>query len=98
MEGVAARADRVFALQSEHKWHAKVSSLAERKRLLRRFRDEVVARAADIETAVISDLPQPRTPDLPREVRSLTAAIDQTLDQLDEWARPVAGAGLTPLT
>ena len=89
MEGVAERADRVFALQSEHKWHAKVSSLAERKVLLRRFREAVLARAADIETAVISDLPQPRSPDLPWEVTSLTYAIDQTLDEMDDWARPL---------
>ena len=89
MEGVAARADRVSALQSEHKWHAKVSSLAERKRLLRRFREAVLARAADIETAVISDLPQQRTPDGPWQVTSLTSAIDQTLDDLDDWARPL---------
>ena len=38
---------------------------------------------------MISDLPQPRSPDLPREVGYLTGAIDQTLDEIDDWARPV---------
>ena len=57
-----ADVERVFALQSEYKWMAKNSSVSERKEHLRRLRSELLARSADIESAVIADLPQPSTP------------------------------------
>ena len=79
-----ADVERVFSLQSQHKWAAKVSTLAERKDALRRLRAELLARRRDIEAAVAADLPQPATP----EVTWSCAAIDQTLEGLDEWARP----------
>ncbi|HEU5483776.1 MAG TPA: aldehyde dehydrogenase family protein [Microlunatus sp.] len=80
--------ERAFALQSEYKWTAKNSSVSERMEHLRRLRSELRARAADIEAAVIADLPQPQTPDEPREVTWSSGAIDQTLEGLEEWVRP----------
>ncbi|HET9647178.1 MAG TPA: aldehyde dehydrogenase family protein [Microlunatus sp.] len=88
MDVQRAEVERVFALQSEYKWTAKTSSVAERKDHLRQLRSELLARGADIEEAVISDLPQPRTPGRPREVAWSCTVIDQTLEHLDEWVRP----------
>jgi len=79
-----ADVERVFALQAGYKWTAKTSSIAERKEHLRRLRAEVLARSADIEDAVIADLPQPPTPKQPREVTWSCGAINHTLEHLDE--------------
>ena len=66
-----------------------MSTAAERKDHLRRLRSALMARSADIEAAIIDDLPQPSIPDVPREVAWSCSAIDQTLDELDNWMRPV---------
>jgi aldehyde dehydrogenase (NAD+) len=89
VDATLAEARRVFALQSAYKWLAKTSSVNERKEHLRRLRDEVVRRSADIERAIITDLPQPPSRDVPREVGFMCGAIDQTLEELEVWARPV---------
>jgi aldehyde dehydrogenase (NAD+) len=47
----------------------------------------LLARSADIEAAVIADLPQPATSGQPREVMWSCGAIDQTLEHLDDWVR-----------
>jgi aldehyde dehydrogenase (NAD+) len=52
------------------------------------LRSELQTRAADLEAAVIKDLPQPPSPDEPREVTWSCGAIDRTLEELDEWVRP----------
>ena len=83
-----AEVERVFALQSEYKWTTKVSSVVDRKDHLRRLRAELLARSSDIEAAVIADLPQPPTPEQPREVTWSCGAIDQTLEHLDDWVQP----------
>lgn len=88
MGATRAEVDRIFALQSEYKWTAKVSSVGERKERLRRLRAELLSRSADIEAAVIADLPQPSTPEQPREVMWSCGAIDHTLQNLDDWMRP----------
>ena len=79
---------RVYGLQSEYKWTAKTSSVSERKEHLGRLRSELQTRAADLEAALIKDLPQPPSPDEPHEVTWSCGAIDQTLEALDEWVRP----------
>jgi aldehyde dehydrogenase (NAD+) len=79
--------ERIFALQSEYKWTAKVSSVGERKDHLRRLRSQLLSRSADIEAAVIADLPQPPTPDGGEAMWS-GGAIDHTLADPDDWVRP----------
>jgi acyl-CoA reductase-like NAD-dependent aldehyde dehydrogenase len=76
VDATLAEARRVFALQSAYKWLAKTSSVNERKEHLRRLRDEVVRRSADIERAIITDLPQPPSRDVPREVGFRREAAD----------------------
>jgi aldehyde dehydrogenase (NAD+) len=89
VDTVAVEARRIFNLQSAHKWQAKTSSLEHRKQLIRALRDVVIARAADIEDAIIEDLPQPRHHPMPREVEFLVAAAEDALRNLDDWARPI---------
>ena len=83
-----AEVERVFALQSAYKWSAKMSGIAERKEHLRRLRSELLARSADIEAAVIADLPQPPAQGQPREVTWSCGAIDHALEHLEDWAQP----------
>ena len=76
VDATLAEARRVFALQSAYKWLAKTSPVNERKEHLRRLRDEVVRRSADIERAIITDLPQP--PSRGVHVRLASCAVRST--------------------
>lgn len=102
VDSVAREARRIFELQSAHKWQAKTSSFDHRKQLIGDLRGAVLARATEIEDAIVADLPQPRQGPVPREVGFLLAAVDDALEHLDDWARPmviepsVAFSGTSP--
>lgn len=81
-------AQRVFDLQSRHKWTAKTSSLQARRAKLARLRAEIVARAGDIQAALSQDLAKPGGDPYPQEVDSMLTAIDEAVEQLEEWASP----------
>ena len=88
-DGSVGYIQRAFQLQSEHKWAAKTSSLSGRQDKLSRLRSEIIARANDIQAALSADLAKPGQSPYAPEVESMLTAIDDAVDHLEEWARPL---------
>jgi aldehyde dehydrogenase (NAD+) len=88
----SAEVERVFALQSKHKWQVKQSSAQERRNKLKRLRDIVERDAELVQKALYSDLRKPPAEGA-GEVGSVIGDIDDALAHLDEW---MSASEITP--
>jgi aldehyde dehydrogenase (NAD+) len=79
--------ERIFALQSKHKWQVKQSSAAERKAKLSKLRDIVQRDAEFVQRALYQDLRKP-TAEGAGEVSSVISDIDDALAHIEEWMAP----------
>src|ERR1700720_945809 len=83
----SAEVERVFALQSKHKWQVKQSSAQDRKNKLKRLRDIVERDAELVQKALYSDLRKPPAEGA-GEVGSVIGDTEDALAHLDEWMSP----------
>jgi aldehyde dehydrogenase (NAD+) len=80
--------ERVFGLQSAHKWKVKNSTAAERKAKLVRLREAVLANAEAIRRALHADLRKPEA-EAAGEIGSVENDINDALEHLESWMAPV---------
>ena len=88
----AADVTRVFAAQRAKRWVLKTTSAKERRARLLRLRQAVLERADTIAAALHADLRRPLPDALPAEVQVVLKAVDEAVEQLDEWMSPAAAA------
>jgi aldehyde dehydrogenase (NAD+) len=79
---------RVFALQQDHQWDVKASSVEQRKAKLAKLKVAVAAHADDIVAAVLEDTRKPEGEIRVTEVMNVTANIQRNIDNLDAWMAP----------
>lgn len=81
--------DRVFALQRDHRWKAKVSSVEHRRAMLTRLRQAVLDHEDAAVKALHADLGKPSGDTHARaEILNTVNHIDEALDRIDEWLTP----------
>lgn len=81
--------DRVFALQQDHQWLVRNSTAEQRKDRLRRFREVLVKYENEIRNALVSDLGRPAEESMTFELAVTLADIDEAIEHLDDWMKPV---------
>jgi aldehyde dehydrogenase (NAD+) len=78
--------ERLFKLQTAHKWFQKNTSIEHRKSLLTKLRSSVLAHAQEVVEALYEDLAKPRNLQVNGEVDRVVKTIDDALKHLAEWA------------
>lgn len=86
---IESEIDRIFALQQVHQWHLRTSTAEQRKDRLRRFREVLVKYENEIRDALQSDLGRPAEEPMTFELAVTLEDIDEAIENLDEWMKPV---------
>ena len=79
---------RIFELQRKNRINLKHSTAEQRKAKLQKLRDTIVARADEIDDALLQDLRKPRMGIEHFEIQSALSEIDIALAGLDDWMKP----------
>ena len=80
---------RIFALQRDYRWKAKVSTPAQRRALLGRLRAAIVKHADAVSEALFADIGKPKVFKVHSEVQNALRAIDNAIVHLEDWMKPV---------
>ncbi|MEU8825202.1 aldehyde dehydrogenase family protein [Streptomyces sp. NPDC048636] len=82
--------DRVFDLQRDYRWTAKVSSAAHRRSMLERLRAGVLRHADRAVEALYADLGKPSgDTQAHAEIHNIVDHIDRALEELESWMVPI---------
>jgi aldehyde dehydrogenase (NAD+) len=97
-EATRREIERVFASQQEYRWTAKNTSAEHRKAMLSRLKDAIIRHADGARDALYADLGKPPEEPMMLEAATVVGDIDEALEQLDEWMRPIELEPSGPLT
>jgi len=84
-----AEFERIYSLQRDYRWTAKVSSVQTRCDLLQRLRATILRHADEVSEALFADLGKPRITTIHSEVQNAINGIDNAAANLAEWVKPV---------
>lgn len=87
-DGDLEAADRIFALQKEHRRNSPAPTIEERRRRLRAFRAAIVAKTGALEEALAGDLHKPPAEVALTELYPVISEIVHAIRKLPAWARP----------
>ncbi len=92
---VAARLKQVFEKQRQNRWTVSRRTASERIAVLKKLRDAIIARRAELAQAVYADFKKPLMEAEVTEIHPTIDEINHAIDNLPDWmdSRPVA----TPL-
>src|SRR5947209_1144085 len=90
--------ERVFALQREYRWTAKNTSAEHRKAMLSRLKEAILRHADAARDALHADLGKPPEEPMMMEAATIIGDIDEALEHLEEWMRPIEVEPTGPLT
>jgi aldehyde dehydrogenase (NAD+) len=78
---------KLFQVQQQWRWKAKLSTIEERKKLLRKLKQTVISYEEEIGNALKSDFQKPQTEVLLSEILPVLSEIHTTLKNLHRWSR-----------
>lgn len=88
-QDVPSEMERIFALQRDHQWEMKATTVEQRKARLQKLKSAVEAHSDEIVAAVKEDIRKPEKEIRITEYLGLIANIERNINNLDEWMTPV---------
>jgi aldehyde dehydrogenase (NAD+) len=88
-QNVFSEIKRVFELQQAHQWEMRAANAEQRKAKLNKLKSVIQSHADEIVAAVSQDNRKPLFEVTRTEVNGVIAAIDENIDNLEEWMKPV---------
>ena len=89
IENLQPEIQRVFKLQKEFHRHGNPIGIEERKALLKSFRETMLKYNAEVKQALYDDMGRPTNEETSFEVMVTVKDIDEALENIEEWAKPV---------